>query len=130
MKRSAITILTIFTLVIVMSCEKKKTPSDCMDHNSCDDEYITDVYKEELGTIKKFVISPTTNPENFVYILYDNDNKVLVPCPVLPDSMAIDGISVRFSGKKTSCCHLIAKENWRVGIGCKLDVTSIRKAIP
>ncbi len=113
-----------------MSCEKKKIPSDCIDDNSCDDEYVTHIYKNEIGTVRKFVFTPSSNPDNFIYIIMDSNNKALVTCPKLSNSLKVDGLTVKFSGKKTNCCQLIAQENWRTGIGCKLDVTSIRKAVP
>lgn len=110
-----------------INCNDQKITSECVDHNTCEDEQITRIYQNELATVEKFVISPTNNPDNYIFILKDSDNKVLVPCPTLPDSIAVHGMEVRFSGLKTSCCQLIAKENWRIGIGCKLDIKSVRK---
>ena len=126
------TLITLLATAILLlfSCEEEKILSDCVDHNSCEEEYVTHVYEEEDGIVEKFVISPSSNPDNYVYILLDSENNTLVPCPVLPDSLAIDGLSVKFSGKKTSCCHLITKEHWRTLIGCKLDIAAVRKASP
>jgi len=94
---------------------------------NCDNESVLEVITDQKARVIKlerfgFILS--TNPKDFDRESYEASNEfILVPCnwnyDFKPNTMVV------ISGKKKSCCNLIADPQVWGQYGCKFEITSI-----